>query len=68
MRASIFSVRAGTSVTRFAITPSITDGSQIARMQIGYAITVRLKCAMRFAVRQKMQMCGNAMLESGMNV
>ena len=58
----------GTSAAWLAITPRNTAGSHTAMMQMGYAITVRRKCVRRFAVRQKMQMCGKAIEDSGMNV
>ena len=67
-RASSFAAIAGTSVARFATTPRKTDGSQIAIMQIGYSTIVFRKWPSRFAVMQKIAMCGNAIDDSGMNV
>ena len=49
-------------------TPRMVLGSQMAIRHSGYAMAVCLKCDNRFAVRQKMPMCGKAIAEKGMNM
>ena len=55
-RAASFCWIRGTSCIAFAATPRNTHGSQIARRQSGYKITVRRNCDIRRAVRQKIVM------------